>query len=234
MIINQLSVILDSYKTYGHDFVSTPGFQKYFEDTLAQGNAVELLFSLAYEAKDFGESIEEDGNTSTIANMFNKTQEHITDNLGTYNDTKIRMFFLAKSIFAKYFVFATKKEYLTFYTTYKDKGYSTDKLLLIFDRSIRGLYESFQNLTYVLNGYQSYLYGGEDSPWRFDFDSTIMYGTIMKELNESYVLLEALGDEDSYPNIDTSYVYVDQLHNSDFFSTAARQLYEWCVKNAKQ
>jgi hypothetical protein len=56
---------------------------------------------------------------------------------------------------------------------------------------------------------------------------------VRKETSESYSLLESLGDQDSYPNIDSSYVYVDQLHNPDFFDKAALLLYEWCLKNDK-
>jgi len=214
MIINHLSMILEFYKRYQEKTFSTTEFHDYFVKCVSDGTYPGLMLSVAYESKDFGLSIEKTGETDKVFDFFNLARAKNAE-----DNSSLNLYYLdiSEAIFCKYFVFATKKEYLSFYKDVKLKGYTSSVIMQLFKDSFqfirRGLV-LIDNLPSIEVG-------------------VMLKELVRKETSESYSLLESLGDQDSYPNIDSSYVYVDQLNNPDFFDKAALLLYEWCLKNDK-
>lgn len=231
MIINQLTKILDLYKVYGENFLSSSAFEEHFSVTKGNFEVPDLMLSLAYEAKDFGDSIELSGVSLVLKTYFDKAEEHVFDNSDSYSDFDIRKFMFSKSVFAKHFVFGSSKEYLKFYNECVALGYTPDKILEIFRYSFSQLRESILVTSEILSKYSSSFHTSNAMSFEINKISILLFAAVSKELDESYAMLEQLGDKDSSPNIDTSYVYIDQVENPDFFSTASKLLFEWCVKN---
>ncbi len=214
MIITHLSMILEFYKRYKENTFTSGEFQDYFTKCINDGSYARLMLSVAYESKDFGLSIERTLETDKVFEFFKIARIKNEEDKNLLNQILLDV---SEAIFYKYFVFGSKKEYLSFYKQVKEKGYTTNSIIDIFKNSFSSLRKGFVIL--------------ENLP---DTNTGVLMGELIrKETSESYALLEALGDPDSYPNIDSSYVYIDQLYNPDFFDNAAVLLYEWCLKNDK-
>lgn len=223
MITTHLSMIIDMHKRYGADLFISNDFKQYFDKCITENTVGELCLSMAYEAKDFGTTIEQYTTTDKILEYLSIAERDILakKDAGANNGSDVFYITLAKGIFSKYFVFASKKEYLSYFKDLKAKGYSTDSILSIFANSFEKLRDSLLLFNTCLS-LMSFV----------DSDKYVMFTAVLnKEIQESYTLLETLGDPDSYPNIDSSYVYIDQLNNSDFYRTASSLLFSWCVKN---
>lgn len=223
MITTHLSMIIDMHKRYGADLFTSNDFKQYFDKCMIENTVADLCLSMAYEAKDFGGAIEPYSTTDKILELLAIAERDVLakKDAGANNGSDIFYVTLSKGIFSKYFVFASKKEYLNYFKELKAKGYSTDSILSIFANSFERLRESllFFNSCLSLLSF-------------VDSDKYVMFTAVLnKEVQESYTLLESLGDPESYPNIDSSYVYIDQLNNPDFYRTASSLLFSWCVKN---
>ena len=205
------------YKKYGETLFLTNEFKEYCSNAIRQKDIAELLLCIAYEAKDYGDSIEPNAVTSVIEDLFSNLENEVLTN---GSKTSVFNFYMAFGVFNKHFVFSNKNDYLKFYQNCSEKGYTSEAILKIFDNSFSKLRLSFLNF--------------EAAALAVDGVSIIQSSFLMKEGSESYALLESLSDPDSYPNIDSSYVYLDQINNPDFFSTASSLIFQWCVKNAKK
>jgi hypothetical protein len=217
MIINHLSIIQDLYKKHGETLFFTSEFSDYLEQTIQNKSLSELLLCIAYETKDYGDSIEKNAVTDNVQKLFESSENTILVNSSFES---IFNYYMAAGIFNKHFVFNNRNDYLKFYLSCVDKSYTSESILNIFNNSFSNLRNSFINFEKAIAGAKNV--------------SVIQNSFLAKESLESYSLLEALSDPDSYPNIDSSYVYLDQINNSDFFSTASSLLFQWCVKNAKR
>jgi len=218
VIVNHLSVIQDMYRRYEDFFVLNDEFADYFERSISDKTSHFLVLSLAYEAKDYGPGIERDNKTDKIAHYLIRSKDASESDLATMVN------FIAMSLFSKYFVFSNKNEYLSYYKELLKIGYQDNRILTIFKDSFEELRKSF---IYLDLAFKQMSHISEEE--------NLMYFVSLfhKEGAENYALLNVLGVEDSYPNIDSSYVYMDQINNPDFWITAANNLHEWCKKNAK-
>lgn len=228
-IINHLSKILELYASNSEEnFLLTTSFSDYFQDRVKFLEGPSLLFSLAYEAKDFGVDIMPNENSEYIFKLFSTVDQDIDMNYDSYRDNDIRLFYLARSIFRKYFVFSSMKDYKAFFLRELEKGKEKEEIRSAIQNSFIQLYESNKDICSCLYGYQSRR-GDEDIPFEPTHYTSFLDMAILKERQETYALLQILGDPDSKnPNIDSSYVYVDQANNLDFFRVASLKLFEWC------
>ena len=144
MITTHLSMIIDMHKRYGADLFTSNDFKQYFDKCLNENTVGELCLSMAYEAKDFGTTIEQYATTDKIFEYLSFAERDVLGkkDSGADNGSDVFYITLSKGIFSKYFVFGSKKEYLNYYKDLKAKGYSTDGILSIFSNSFEKLRES--------------------------------------------------------------------------------------------
>ena len=68
------------YKKYGETLFLTNEFKEYCSNAIRQKDIAELLLCIAYEAKDYGDSIEPNAVTSVIEDLFSNLENEVLTN----------------------------------------------------------------------------------------------------------------------------------------------------------